>query len=206
MGYVGTFQEWHGIGEILKAASSVISTHPNTVFLMVGPYYKDTEEKVSALGFSKSFIFTGPVEYNNVPRNLRASDILIAPYDPQKIVASEQVRKHGLGSPLKLFEYMSVGKPVITTSVEPISSIIDDHLNGILIPPGDSIALERAIEELIDNSSLANALGRNARELVLQKYSWVNIAQKICKVLKDAIIDRDSLRSELVVSARSGSR
>ena len=103
---------------------------------MVGPYYKETEEKVSAAGIADSFIFTGPIQYEQVPKYMNAGDVLVAPYNPERIESTEQVRKHGLGSPLKVFEYMAVGKPMITTDVKPISDPIEDGVTGYLVPPG----------------------------------------------------------------------
>ncbi len=82
---------------------------------------------------------------------MNASDVLVAPYNPERIESTEQVRKHGLGSPLKVFEYMAVGKPVITTDVKPISDPIQDGVTGYLIPPGDSKALGSAILRMLED-------------------------------------------------------
>ena len=189
IGYVGTFQEWHGIGELLDAARGVVKSYPNARFLMVGPYFRNMENLTKQLGLSNYFVFTGPVPYRRVPDYISACDVLLAPYNPAKITSGEQVRRHGLGSPLKVFEYLSSGKPTITTLVEPISSIISDHFNGILIQPGDSVALEKAMIELLDSPNLASLIGKRGRELVLEKYSWDHIASKVSTILRDTKIN-----------------
>ncbi|MGI0091764.1 MAG: glycosyltransferase family 4 protein [Nitrososphaerales archaeon] len=187
IGFVGTFQEWHGVGEILEASRLVLASHPKAAFLMVGPYFNATEKKARALGLPGSpFVFTGPVPYEKVPEYLSACDVLIAPYNPDKIESKEQVRKHPLGSPLKMFEYMATGKPVITTSVEPMTAIIEDRMTGLLIPPGDSRALAKAILELLDNEDLSRRLGEDGKQLVLRRYSWLGVVGRISSVLKDA--------------------
>lgn len=188
VGFVGTFQEWHGITEILEASKIVLGTRPSASFLMVGPYYRGTEKKVASQGYSGSFVFPGPVPYETVPKYLCASDVLIAPYNPAKIQSSEQSReKQPLGSPLKLFEYMATCKPVVTTSVEPMTTIIEDHKTGLLVPPGDSTALAKAISELLDSPELSSRLGKSGMELVHEKYSWLGVCEKFVSVMREAI-------------------
>src|SRR5580704_9886771 len=68
VGYVGTFQEWHGLAELIRAAALLLKRHPDTKFLMVGPYYKETQAKVEAAGLGPSFVFTGPIAYVDIPK------------------------------------------------------------------------------------------------------------------------------------------
>lgn len=187
VGYVGTFQEWHGMEELLRASVILLGKLPGAKFLMVGPYFRGFQQKVERAGLSTSFIFTGPVQYEDVPKYMGASDVLVAPYNPGKIESSEQVRKHGIGSPLKVFEYMAMCKPVITTSVKPITDIIVDHETGILIPPGDSQALAYSMSELIQNSGVAKEIGENARQVVIARYSWDGVAIRITEILQSSI-------------------
>ena len=187
VGYAGTFQEWHGLGELVQAAKDVLATRPGVKFLMVGPYYKETQAMVLAAGMGDSFVFTGPVPYEDVPRYMNASDVLVAPYNPERIESSEQVRKHGLGSPLKVFEYMAVGKPVITTDVKPISDPIQDGVTGYLVPPGDSKALGLAITRVLDDPKEAGIMGAAARRFVASNYSWAHVAQRLDGIFKEAV-------------------
>ncbi|MDG6902229.1 MAG: glycosyltransferase family 4 protein [Nitrososphaerota archaeon] len=187
IGYAGTFQEWHGLDELIQASRGLIQSVPNVKFLMVGPYYKDTEAEVIKEGERGSFIFTGPVPYEAVPSFLNASDVLVAPYNPSKIMASEQARKHGLGSPLKVFEYMATGKPVVTTDVKPISDPIQDGVTGVLVPVGDSKALEEAILMLLSEKEKAGAMGAAARRSVALEYSWERVARKLEGVFESVL-------------------
>jgi glycosyltransferase involved in cell wall biosynthesis len=190
VGYVGTFQEWHGLSELVEAAQEVLHARPDVRFLMVGPYYKETEEKVVAAGIASSFIFTGPIQYEQVPKYMNASDILVAPYNPEKIASTEQVRKHGLGSPLKVFEYMSVGKPVITTNVKPISDPIQDGVTGYLISPGDSKALSSAILRILGDRETAETVAAAGRRSVIANYSWSIVARQLQDIF-EAVVDPD---------------
>jgi glycosyltransferase involved in cell wall biosynthesis len=184
VGYVGTFQEWHGMSELVTAAQSILRSRGDTKFLMVGPYYKETERKVASAGITNSFVFTGPVQYHDVPGFMNASDVLVAPYNPEKIESTEQVRKHGLGSPLKVFEYMSVGKPVVTTDVRPISDPIENGITGYLVPPGDSDALAAAVLRMLQDGTEAGRVGAAGRQSVISNYSWDIVAQQLGDVFQ----------------------
>jgi phosphatidylinositol alpha-1,6-mannosyltransferase len=192
VGYVGTFQEWHGFDELIEAAGELLRTRKDARFLMVGPYYKETEAKVAAAGLSPSFIFTGPIAYDQVPRYMNAGDVLVAPYNPGKIASKEQVRKHGLGSPLKVFEYMAVGKPTITTNVKPISDPVEDGVTGYLVPPGDSRALGSAIARVLDDPDAAAVIGAAGRRSIVANYSWGLVAAQLDRIFREIPLQNGS--------------
>ena len=123
IGYVGTFAKWHGIEELVDASEKVLKKYSNVRFLMVGPYFKHAREITQKRGISDAYVFAGPVPYVDVPNYINAADILVAPYNPAK---SELRKRYGIGSPLKVFEYMACGKPVITTSVQPITQVVHE--------------------------------------------------------------------------------
>ena len=203
IGYVGTFQEWHGIDELITAARNLLHTVDDLKFLMVGPYYKETQEKVASAGIADSFVFTGPIQYREVPNFMNASDLLVAPYNPKKIQSTEQVRKHGLGSPLKVFEYMAVGKPVITTDVKPISDPIKNGVTGYLVPPGDSEALAAAVLRILKDRASAERVGASGRQSVISNYSWSIVARQLAEIFQE-VVDTSSPR--LVAGGPGGSK
>lgn len=187
VGYVGTFQEWHGMDELIDAAKLIVREKPEAKFLMVGPYYRATMARCSDQGLGSSFIFTGPMPYEKVPDFMNACDVLVAPYNPSKIRSSEQVRSRGLGSPLKVFEYMSVGKPTITTNVEPISDPIEDGITGILVEQGNPTDLGTKLLSLLDDRKAAETMGRAGRASVVAKYSWSLVTSELVHVFETAM-------------------
>lgn len=192
VGFVGTFQEWQGMDDLIDAARDVLRSRPNTKFLMVGPYYNETEVKVVSAGMAGSFVFTGPVAYDQVPSYMNAADVLVAPYNPSRIQSTEQTRKYGLGAPLKVFEYMSVGKPAITTDIRPISDAVEDGVNGYLVPPGAPGPLGKAILKVLGDKIEAERVGKTARECVVSDYSWSLVAQRLSGIFQAAITSRPS--------------
>ncbi|MBO3810072.1 MAG: glycosyltransferase family 4 protein [Candidatus Brockarchaeota archaeon] len=184
VGYVGTFQTWHGVEELILASKAVLEKHPEVRFLMVGPYYEQMENLARRLGVSNAYTFTGPVSYRDVPKYINAADILVAPYNPEK---SELRKRYGIGSPLKVLEYMSCAKPLVTTSLKPITDVVQDEVNGLLVPPGDVEALKDALIRLIEDKDLAREMGERARRRVLGKYSWLALAKQFENVLSEAI-------------------
>jgi glycosyltransferase involved in cell wall biosynthesis len=151
---------------------------------MVGPYYKQMENLARKLGVSHAYVFTGPVAYRDVPKYINAADILVAPYNPEK---SELRRRYGIGSPLKVMEYMSCAKPLITSSVKPITDVVQEEVNGLLVPPGDVEALKKTLIRVIENKDLAGEMGETARRCVLGKYSWFTLAKQFENILLEAV-------------------
>lgn len=170
--YMGSFAPWHGVEDIIDAAGALKDKLKNFVFLMVGtgidmPAY---QKKISLLGLEDYFIFTGAVEYERVPAYISAADIALAPFNPAK---SELMQKHGFYfTPLKLFEYMACGKPVISTSVGNVENIITNGVTGILISPGNPSALAENIIRLTSDEARCRTLGENARRDVEAEYTW----------------------------------
>jgi len=187
VGYVGSFHEWHGVGEIIDASSLILRHNPLVKILMVGPYYQGVLEAVTKRGMAGSFIFPGAVRYELVPDFMSACDVLVAPYNPSKFSPTGSARKRTLGSPLKLFEYMSVEKPLVSTKVEPVMSVIQDRVTGLLVPAGDSHALAEAILELLEDKNLARRLAKNAKAEVVEKYSWNAVAARTVLVMEEAM-------------------
>jgi len=75
------------------------------------------------------------------------------------------------GLPMSVLEAMARGLPVIATPVGGLPELIEDGVNGLLVPPGDPPALARAILKLADNQEARQALGRAARETILARHS-----------------------------------
>lgn len=184
VGYSGTFADWQGVASIVEAASNLRHLNPQVHFLMIGPYFGPTKEYVFQEGLASYFTFVGSVNYEEMPEYLSASDILLAPYDTSK---SAYRKSFGIGSSLKIFEYMACSRPVIASAIYPIAEEISGD-NAYLIRPGDVHALTSAIQNLATNPKEYDRLAKAGRRLVEDRYSWELFVEalegKMVKVLE----------------------
>jgi len=179
VGYVGTFAEWHGVPNLVKASKTILEHLPTARFLMVGPYYEKTSRLVREADLTDAYTFTGPVPYPKVPLFISASDVLVAPYNPID-------QKAFTFFPLKIVEYMACGKAVVTTSSGVIPNLVKNEENGLLVKPGNPVELAQAIARLLTDRDLAERLGRRARDTVQEEYSWRSFARRLERILTQA--------------------
>jgi glycosyltransferase involved in cell wall biosynthesis len=169
VGYIGSFQVWHGVDAILHATSLLKERGTKVALLLVGPSFEPYAAIARALGISERCKFVGPAGYREVPAYINACDIMVAPYDPSK---DPLRKKFGIGSPIKVLEYMACEKPVITTSVPPIDSMLGNLEALVMVEPGDAASLANALEGLIRDPKKAARMARIGNSLVAEKYSW----------------------------------
>ena len=94
----------------------------------------------------------------------------VAPFD---LEAHAPLREFGFyWSPLKVFEYMACGLPVVTIDVHPLNMIVRSGQEGVLYPSGDVVALAQRIKELAADREARERMGASGRERVVAHYSW----------------------------------
>jgi len=183
IGYVGTFQPWHGLDTFLEALGALTEDIPRLRALLVGPYFGDVRDKAQSMGLSSTCLFTGPVPYEQTSSFINACDLMVAPYDPQK---SKLRARRGIGFPIKVLEYMACGKPVVTSDLEPTNNVPDIAKAALLSPPGDSGAMADALRLLLQDREMASVMGSAGRATVERDYSWRQFACNLHQVLEEA--------------------
>ncbi|MDD2338907.1 MAG: glycosyltransferase family 4 protein [Methanosarcina sp.] len=180
--FVGNLAPWQGVEYLVQAAPSILSRFPECRFLIVGDGVMkyDLLELCLELGVEDRFIFTGVVAYDRVPLYINASDICTAPF----IFARNS--KIGL-SPLKLYEYMACGKPVIASGISGVSNVLEASGGGIHVPPENPAALAEGILKLLENPELRVKLGSKGLNYVTENYSWYSVAKKVNEVCKSGL-------------------
>ncbi len=177
--FVGNLAPWQGIEYLVKAAPSILSQLPECRFLIVGDgIMKDELTNLSReFGVEDQFIFTGVVAYERVPRYINASDVCVAPF----IFARNA--KIGL-SPLKLYEYMACGKPVVASNISGVSDVLGASEGGIPVLPENPDALSGAVLKLLENPDLREKMGSKGLSYVTENYSWHSVAKQVDRVCK----------------------
>jgi glycosyltransferase involved in cell wall biosynthesis len=115
------------------------------------------------------------VPHREVAKLYGESDLVVLPYQ------SDLSHADGI-SPMKLFEAMAAGRPIIASDIPPLREILQSGRNALLADPNDPESWLYALRELIDNPSLASKLAKQAREDA-NAYSWPNRAAGIAKAI-----------------------
>ena len=169
--YVGEMSEWHGADMLLDIAERL---KEGVKFLLLGKQLEKLREDVEEKGVADKFVFVGFVKHEEMPKFISAADVGIAPYKP-----SEEMKKHGFYfSPIKIFEYMACGKPVVASDLEIIRDIISANRCGLLAKPGNAEDFASKIEVLLRDEKMRERMGKNGRKAVL-KYTWDSVANAI---------------------------
>src|SRR5438477_641674 len=158
IGFVGTFKRWHGVDLLLSAFRELHRADPSIHLLLVGdgPLRSQFEKEVQNAGLIQAVTFAGALGHEDVPQYVAAMDVAVAPYP---------ALDNFYFSPLKLFEYMAAGRPVIASRVGQVAEVIADGVTGLLFAPGDlaylvaasrgSETAPRYVQDLAKNASAA---------------------------------------------------
>ena len=186
-GFIGTFSHWHGVDTMAKMIPTIVNDDKKAHFLLMGdgPLLRDMTTTFRSVGVDKQNVtFTGALDQGCAKRYLAACDAFLCPTKPN----SDGSRF--FGSPTKLFEYMSLGKPVIASDIEQLSDIFKPAVKacddggdfGFLVKPGDAgdlvVAAKRLTEEL---QCSRHKLGAVARRIAVETHDW---REKSCQIIR----------------------
>jgi len=176
--FVGNLARWQGVNLLIESGILLLYRGEKLKFLLVGdgPLKEDLMRRVSGSGFEKEFVFTGMVDYDDVPFLINLADICAAPF----ILRRNQIT--GV-SPIKVFEYMACGKPVVTTRIEGLDFIEEEGV-GTLINPEDTLSLEQILYDLIKNPQKRKDMGNRGHEIARERFSWESRVTQIEEILK----------------------
>ena len=183
IGFTGTFGGWHGIDVLAEAIPAICARAPLARFLLIGDgtHKHLVDTSVATHGVSSRVKSMGRVPQQEGARLLGACDLFVSPHN------SHMVDSKFFGSPTKLFEYMAVGEGIVGSDLEQLGEVLSPALRvadlarpaltvtderAVLCTPGDVAEFVAAVVGLVERPTVAEALGRNARQAVLDSYSW----------------------------------
>jgi glycosyltransferase involved in cell wall biosynthesis len=184
VGYMGRFQTLgmdKGLTELVEAVIALAAEGaPGAVQLgLVGGPAETVDalrEHLRAAGLPpETVLYAGQVPPDQVPGYLRAFDVCAMPFPWTEHFAY-------YASPMKLFEYMASGSPVVASDLPSTAEVIRDGENGLLYPPGDGEALTAALRTLWDDPSTGARLAEQAARDVLD-YTWEARARRILEMI-----------------------
>lgn len=176
VGFTGSLKNWHGVDTLMKSFRQLHETEPNARLLVVGdgPKRGWIAGFAEGAGISNSLSMTGWVGHDKLPQLVASMDVATAPYP-----AAED----SYFSPLKLYEYLALGRPIVASDIGQTGALIRHGQSGLLVPPGDHQALAAGLLELYRDKNLARKLSRNAAEEG-ERHSWIRNAKAVLALSK----------------------
>jgi glycosyltransferase involved in cell wall biosynthesis len=172
IGYAGHLYPWKGVDLVIEAVAGLQDIRA----LIVGGHEQEPDlARVRALAeerfCSQRVTFTGMVPPPDVAARLRQADVLVLPNPPSTL-------SREFTSPLKLFEYMASGRPIVASDLPSLREVLTDGRNALLFAPADPQALTAAIRRIMDDRALGSRLAEQARRDVAG-YTWATRAARL---------------------------
>jgi glycosyltransferase involved in cell wall biosynthesis len=161
--FVGALASWQGIDTVLRAVE--LPEWPSDVDLVIAGDGKERAMIEVAARANSRIRWLGTVPYADAPALVAGSLAALVP------MADAPRSRYGL-SPLKLFEAMACGVPVVASDLPGLGDTVRAHDCGLSVPAGDPGAVARSVARLAENPDLARAMGSRGREAVVDRYSW----------------------------------
>lgn len=173
IGFVGWFAEWDRLDKIIEIFAELFLSYPSSKLMLVGDgkIMPQLKEKAHKSGIKDHIIFTGPVSRLDVQKYISAFDISVLPHSNE------------FGSPIVLFEFMALGKPVVAPTLDPITDVIEDGKNGLLFPAGNFVELKHVLGKLLSDKHLREEIGQAARRDIVENHSWECKAEQVISAL-----------------------
>lgn len=176
VGYAGLTFAYRGLDLLVRAFAQVRERHEGAVLLLVGGRPHEVEELRSLAGQlgipAEKIVTPGQLRQEEVALYMNAADVLAIPETVTTMTAS----------PLKLFEYMAVGKPIVCKEMPALREILHDD-SAIFFEPGNVDSMSAAIYAVLADPQTATRLGRRARERAA-RYTYQARARKIAGVVQ----------------------
>lgn len=168
--YIGSITRVRGILELISAMDALpYSLHLCGEFSP--PSLRDEAIKLNGWSLVVEHGYSSREEINNVLDSCRAGIVTLHP-----------VINYQDAYPVKMFEYMMAGIPVIASDIALWKQIIDDTQSGLCVNPHDSVAIKNAIVYLMENVSEAGKMGEAGKRAVAGKYNWSHEEEKLLNV------------------------
>lgn len=169
IGFVGWARQWHRL-DLLVDAFANLQQRENYAVLICGdgPAIPELREKAAQMGLAQSVHFAGALDHSQIPAHVAAMDITVLPSIPV------------YASPMKLFEYMAMGKAVVVPDQPNLREVVEDGVNGVLIPKADPQGLATAVNRVALDSALRSKVSQEALETIHKGgYFWTQNARRV---------------------------
>lgn len=183
--FFGALAAWQGISTLL--AATALPTWPNGVALAVAGDGPARGLVVEASAHDPiRVVYLGTMTYDHIPQ--------LVVHSLAAVIPKEYEAAYGL-SPLKLYESMAAGVPVVVTDVPGLAETVRDCGCGLVVPVGDAAAIASAVAALVRDPVSASEMGRRGRERVLAEHTWDHRSRETAALLLRTLKGTERRRS-----------
>lgn len=174
LGFTGFVRDWHGVDRIIDWMASPQA--PQETHLLVvgdGPVRAELEVQAKRLGLAERVTFTGVIHREQVPAHVAAFDVALQP----------AVTPYA--SPLKLMEYLVLGKAVVAPATPNLLEVLTDNVNALMFEQAQPGALEGALTRLCTDASLRHRLAQGAADTIdRMDLTWIGNARRVTALVE----------------------
>ena len=174
--YIGNLEAYQGIDLLIDAFASALKRNPSLHLIIIGgsgPAIELYKTSCKSLGISESVVFTGPKPFSDLDAYMQQADILLSP------------RIQGENTPMKIYNYMASGKPIIATDIVSHTQVLDKDIAVLVDVDIDKLA--KAILKLASSKETQARLGKRCAEHAKHHYSVESFEAKVAEFYQSLI-------------------
>lgn len=180
LGFTGFVRDWHGVDRVIRwIASPAAPANAHLLVVGDGPVRQELEQLADRLAVRQRLTFTGVIDRQQVPAHVAAFDIALQP----AVTA--------YASPLKLMEYLALGKAIVAPREPNLLEILTDGDNALMFDNADPKGIETALTQLAADADLRERLGSAAAATIARKQlTWIGNASHIVSLAEGLCAQR----------------
>jgi glycosyltransferase involved in cell wall biosynthesis len=187
--YTGGIRRRRGAMEMLQAIVMLREQGIKAKLLMVGPVcdqglQEEMEQFIDKEALTKQVTLHPPVPYEQITEFYKASRCGLAFFDTKKV--------NHIIMPIKIFEYIAFGLPVICTGIGHMKRITEAHHTGITVEPGNTTQLAEAMKKLMTEDKFYKTLRHNCLNLYKTQFNWQQMEKKLLGLYEDLLMKKNS--------------
>jgi len=178
IGFVGKLSKVHDLITLIDAFALTKKEYRGELALLIvgeGSEREAIQSRIEHWSLEKDVILTGFVPHTAIPSYIAAFDICASPLLEKNVIYC---------SPIKMYEYMAMAKPIVITRGGQIDEVLSDGHSALFVKPECNEDFSRALLKLLAEPDLGRKVGERAREIVCQDLTWrrnANVAIKVCQ-------------------------